>query len=372
MPSPLREIIVFPPTTQVSVELDPARNGLHSLVLLTKTDKLYGLSEWVEKTLAGLSAEMARRHKLVMIGFYYGLLPEISFSSFPAYLDYIQRMNPETMRNKMLDAYLDMPCRTPAEPFAGKDRPTYDDILASPEGYVDFLLRRFGEDHVERELEARAYRYAIDPPAMQALIVSHLREMWENYLQDEWRRVEPMLKASVEAFQRVNFKGMSRKEAAEYITGQQLDEERYEHWFEEAKQLTFIPSAHVGPYIGTLGTQEHLSVFFGARVPDDSPVEVPDLSRAEILVRVSALADDNRLRILQHIAENGEQRSQDIMTTLDFSQSAASRHLKQLSATGYLIERRCEGSKCYQINVDRIEDTLQALSHFLLGRAGRL
>ena len=60
-------------------------------------------------------------------------------------------------------------------------------------------------------------------------------------------------------------------------------------------------------------------------------------------------------------------RSQAIMRRLKLSQSAASRHLKQLSASGFLIERRCEGAKCYAINYDRLEATLGAVSAFLLG-----
>ena len=50
------------------------------------------------------------------------------------------------------------------------------------------------------------------------------------------------------------------------------------------------------------------------------------------------------------------------MQGLDLSQSAASRHLKQLSATGYLLERRFSGAKCYKLNPQRIRDTF-----FLLG-----
>ena len=84
-------------------------------------------------------------------------------------------------------------------------------------------------------------------------------------------------------------------------------------------------------------------------------------------MRLNALADDTRLRILKLISEKGELRSQDIMQSLDLSQSAASRHLKQLSATGYLFERRHSGAKCYKLNPQRIKDTLQAVSIFLLG-----
>jgi DNA-binding MarR family transcriptional regulator len=68
---------------------------------------------------------------------------------------------------------------------------------------------------------------------------------------------------------------------------------------------------------------------------------------------------------LKLVAEAGELRSQDIINRLELSQSAASRHLQQLSATGYLTERRCEGAKCYRLNSERIENTLRAVSAFL-------
>ena len=137
--------------------------------------------------------------------------------------------------------------------------------------------------------------------------------------------------------------------------------------FERPGQVIFVPSVHVGPYLGKLWAGgDTMWVLFGARIPEGVQFHAPDLSRAEIVVRLNALADDIRLRILRLISDEGEQRSQDIMTRLQLSQSAASRHLKQLSATGYLNERRCNGAKCYTLNAQRVEDTLHAVSSFLL------
>ena len=45
---------------------------------------------------------------------------------------------------------------------------------------------------------------------------------------------------------------------------------------------------------------------FGARQPEDASVRIPELDRADIVARMSALADDTRLRILQMIAESTE------------------------------------------------------------------
>jgi DNA-binding transcriptional ArsR family regulator len=107
-------------------------------------------------------------------------------------------------------------------------------------------------------------------------------------------------------------------------------------------------------------------VIFGARIPEGVQFDAPDLSCAEIVVRLSALADDTRLRLLRLVTEEGELRSQEIMSRMGLSQSAASRQLKQLSATGFLNERRCEGAKCYNLNPERVKDTCNALSGFLL------
>jgi DNA-binding IclR family transcriptional regulator len=61
-------------------------------------------------------------------------------------------------------------------------------------------------------------------------------------------------------------------------------------------------------------------------------------------------------------------RSQEIMETINLSQPSISRYLTQLTATGYLQERRENGAKVYILNQDRSEKTLKAVHAFLLGR----
>jgi len=175
-----------------------------------------------------------------------------------------------------------------------------------------------------------------------------------------------MLRESVRAFSRLDFSEMSKLEAARTITGQ--DMEGWESKLETEHPLVFVPNAHIGPYLSRFHQGEAMGFVFGARLPSGSQVVAPDLSRAEIVVRLGALADDTRLSILRSVTENEELSSQEIIRRLDLSQSAASRHLKQLSATGYLSERRCQGAKCYRLNPERIEDTLRAVSSFLLAR----
>ena len=78
MPAPVQELISAPTTTGISISLEPTFNTLQSLMLLTKQKehKLSGLGEWVSQTRDTLSPEVREAHELVMIGFYYAILPK--------------------------------------------------------------------------------------------------------------------------------------------------------------------------------------------------------------------------------------------------------------------------------------------------------
>ena len=110
---------------------------------------------------------------------------------------------------------------------------------------------------------------------------------------------------------------------------------------------------------------DRIGFIFGARLPDNIPANVPELSIADIYVRLNALSDEKRLQILKYIANQGESCSTEIIEALELSQSAASRHLTQLTATGYLIARRIDGAKCYRLDKDRIGNTLDMIKAFL-------
>lgn len=364
MPAPTTDIVRKPKQAAITVALEPAHHLLNSLMLLIQSEHLSGYGEWVTNTAVSLTPQQLHTNKLVLLGLHYAIVPFRSWSSFEAYLDNLAAHNPLTLRDRVLDAYESLPCK--------REVPVTDraQILSSADAYLDYLYGRFPDVTIDEEIEREAYALMIDPPAMQQIIVNHLREMWQTVLKPEWLRIQPMLQASVKAFSHVDFNGMTPLEAARTVVGQELPE----HWEKmlgetekPVAEVIFVPSAHVGPYLGTFKPNGVMWLLFGARLPEGTAVSSPDLSRAELLVRLNALSDDNRLRILQIIREEGEQCSQDIINQLDLSQSAASRHLKQLTATGYLSERRRDGAKCYSLNPERVEGILQALSHFLLG-----
>ncbi|HEX9332742.1 MAG TPA: winged helix-turn-helix domain-containing protein [Anaerolineales bacterium] len=350
------------------VRIEPALNAFGSMLLISNAEDEPGIHEWVTKTQLRMSTEERFRHKLVTIGFHYAILPQTPEATFETYLENLEATPPSEFRDRLLNAYSEI-CLT-EEAQKNKSQPVdWEEVLSSAKNYVEFLRYRFGDEATDEEVETRAYQYVIDPAALKQLVTGHIRWFWKNYLQVEWTRVRPMLEESAKAFNQIDFSNMTRVEIIEYVTGKEINETKWGGQLLQAKELIFIPSAHFGPYIRSTKVQDNFYIYFGAHLPEGSDIRVPELDRAEIVSRISALADDTRLQILQMIAEKGEMRSQEIMEVINLSQPSVSRYLSQLTAAGYLQERRANGAKVYILNEDRIEKTLKAVSAFLLGRS---
>jgi len=365
MPFPVD--IQRPTRERLPVTLEPVHNVIASMMLILRDEEMPGLHDWVSRTRAALSRQEFEKHKLVVIGFFYALLPREHWNSFPEYLEYLANINPDVLRDTLLDEYANI-CLVCDKETAHEPEPVdWKVALSSTQEYLKFLKERFGEKGVDVELETQAYKLVVDPPAMKDLIVGHLRWFWEHYAAGEWKRVEPVLLETIKQFQGLDASFSTRMEEASFITGQELPEEPWKKILEDVRQVFFVPNAHIGPYVYKMITGDLMWVVFGARQPESAGIRIPELDRAEIIARVSALADDTRLRILQMISESGEMRSQDIMEKTELSQPSVSRYLTQLTATGYLRERRMNGAKAYTLNKERIEKNLKAIQKFLLG-----
>lgn len=355
-------------TQNALVRLEPGLNAFGSMLLVAAEEEEPGIHEWVSKTRARMSAEERARHKLVMIGLHYAVLPHKLGIGFEEYLTQLDATPPSELRERLLDAYSRICITQESRKQAGKPV-HWNKVLSSPENYVNFLRHRFGDELTDQAMETQAYHYVIDPVAMKQLITGHMRWFWENHLETEWRRVRPMLEASAKAFNQIDLSGRTRAEIIQYITGKEVNESKWGRELLESKELIFVPNAHFGPYMKATKIDENFYIYFGAHLPEGSDVRIPELDRAEIVSRLSALADDTRLSILQMIVENGEMRSQEIMEAVNMSQPSVSRYLSQLTAAGYLQERRENGAKVYVLNRDRVEKTLKAVHAFLLGRS---
>ena len=355
------------------VRIEPALNAFGSMLLIAKAEDEPGFHEWVTKTRLQMSSEERFRHKLVTIGFHYSIMPQAPGISFETYLERLEATPPSEFRERLLSAYAGI-CHTGEPQEDMSQNVAWDEVLSSARNYVEFLRSRFGDEATDEEVETRAHEYVIDPAGLKQLITGHIRWFWKNYLQAEWNRVRPMLEESAKAFNQIDYSEMTRMEIIEFVTGKDVSSEaKWESkWGKEVlntKELVFVPNAHIGPYMRADKIKDVFYIYFGAHLPEGSDVRVPELDRAEIVSRISALADDTRLQILQMIADQGEMRSQEIMEAINLSQPSVSRYLSQLTAAGYLQERRANGAKAYILNRDRIEKTLKAVRAFLLDRS---
>lgn len=376
MPVTRENVIAIKEQTCCKVALEPVFNIFNSLELLIRKEYMSGLNEWVYRTDSRLDERLKWNHRLAFEGLNLALIPEQSLPSFPDYIQWIGAVDPLHLRDKLFEGYLRV---HPAKTEDGScshwiseepDQMDPEEVLGSPEEYIRFLNGRFGENVADTALETEAYKLVIDPPAMQKFIVAHLWNIWDEVMAEEWERVKPMLSGVVNAFEKTDLQEKTVLEAAELVLDVDFESnhEKLKRKLENVQSLTFIPSAHIGPYQFDYGFGATKRLVFGMRLPRGTGVEAPELQRNEVLVRINALSDETRLKILQLIAATGPMSASDIMTHLGLSQSAASRHLMQLSATGYLTESRVQGAKQYTINPKRVEETLQAVSAFLLNK----
>lgn len=359
-----REYVYVPQAVTVSFEVLPALNALESLHQVFMTRDKSGFSQWTHETAASLPADLARDLEMIFTACWPLVFdvvhPGAAFDSFPAYLDALAAVDPVDARDKTLRGW----SRWHPEPDT-----TPEMLLASREAYSAWVARRMAHKSEDKARDARplaeaAYDLFIQPERLLALTVTRLREAWDGFLAAEWARVLPMLRESAAAYQRLDFSGLSAAEVLQKVTGRDL-RDAFADELMKAAQMVFVPSAHIGPYVSLLDEGDRVYVLFGARLPRETQLVSSDLSRAELVTRLSALTDNTRLHILELLTVHDELCAQEIIEKLGLSQSSVSRHLSQLSATGYITERRRDVSKCYSLNSERVLDIVRALSNFL-------
>jgi DNA-binding transcriptional ArsR family regulator len=356
------EFIAPVKTTTVTFELAPAYNALSSLILLN--ERLPGFAEWVSQTVEALPQDLLETNMLAASSASI-FLDDQSWSSFPAFIDYLETLDPHEMRDREMHALLKKAASYLED--GGRVLPTAQELLTDEGHYLSFIeeylsCKDYPFDEARSKME---YASLIDPPARKALMISHLRKMWDEILAKEWEHHIPMLQACVEAFESFDTRGMSTEAIIQHVVDREIPDE-WDGLFEALKEVILIPSPHIGPYLLMISqTDTTARVIFGARMPKGAKIQSPALNRTELIARMSALANDTRLSILHLLSQEDELGSQDIMNQLDLSQSAASRHLQHLKATGYIVERTRGATKYFRLNPDRIDDMFQALKNFL-------
>lgn len=359
MPAPAGPILQEREESRLGIGLDPAHNLFYSLFLLSCGDKFSGLDAWVEKARARLSADRLAMNLNVISGLFGAIKPERRYESFPEYLDELEAQEPSRWIDRLFGYYERMAAHN-GEGFPATPR---SDLMADFELYLSYLLSGFGEERVNEAVERQAHYWINHPEDMHPQVMEHLRFMWEQELEPEWKRAGDRLKVSLDALRELRIERKEPAEAVRLASGQEPND-----WLAaqiaEAEQIILVPSPHLGPYLGQLETGDTLWVLYGARVPEGSTIRSRELDRSELLMRLNALADDTRLQIMDIAAREDEVCAQEFISQLEISQSSASRHLRQLAATGLLSERRVDGAKCYRIHRDGVKAMVQSLAEF--------
>jgi DNA-binding transcriptional ArsR family regulator len=356
------EIIKPQKKVTVRFKLEPAANIIGSLSLLDMAEDFSGLNQWVYETKASLSEEQLRTNRLVLQDAYL-FIKDFPAASFPAWVDHLADQDPIALRDQALEAWLrevryKLSEEIPSPSELLSDRWMY---LALAERYLHLQGRRFETWYWEK-----IHNLLKDPAAKQGLIINHLRFMWDEHLKPEWENNLSMLEESISAFEALNLSGLTAAEALKQVAYRAEIPQQSKGWLAGLDQIVFIPSPHTGPYLIQMSehTDTQARFLYGARIPEGAASRIPSLTRSELLMRLTALANDTRLRILELLAQKGELGTPEIINQLGLSQSAASRHLEHLTATGYLSSQVHQGTNHYQVNLKRLDDTFKALKGF--------
>lgn len=350
---------------------EPAFQMIESLLVLARFDHLGGLSARLQKIHDQMSEREIKRNCLVTVGFFGAIIPQKSWKSFPDYLNYLTTIDPRKLQKRLLD-YIEQMFQNQKtqSPLIKDNTLDRERLLNNQSEYIALLKNELKVSQNELGMEVQAHSYLTDPPAMQDLIIEHLNHMWDTYFAEEWEATAPLIQKSIEAFNSLSQKGLDRLAIIEQVADGRLVEQLKQvgalEYFLSIPRLVMIPSPHLGPYYGKFRRGDTLWYLFGAHVPEGADTTIPELDLADVNMRLTALADDTRLRILQYLVAHDGKTSNEIIQALSLSQSAASRHLKQLSITGYLKERREGCGKSYSLNTKRIKQTMRAVEKFLL------
>jgi hypothetical protein len=359
-----RFMISSPPQANATVGVEPVYNVLNSLALLNSVERLPALDAWVVATAAALTPEQRHANRLALEGLGDALLPERDdWPDFPAYLEDLVEQRPETLRDRLLRR-LTWPPRQGLVP--ANESPVDPAVLLSDlQAYLAYLEQVHPGEELDRELQEEIHRLLNNPPALHDLIVSHLRTMWETYLETEWRKALPGVQGAVNALRQYIANGAPVLENLRSLIGRDVAEpEDLEAG--RLQEIIFVPSPHTARYVTRLYSGGRVRVFFSAHRSFGYVMRGTPVGRTELVGRLEALADETRLRILELFAGHDELTAQEIMSELNLTQSSASRSLKQLN--GYLSEQRKGGAtKSYRFNPASIDFVFRALKRLLSG-----
>lgn len=357
-------------TVRMRFDAAPVYNALISLAHLHAAETLADPAPWLVEMAATLSPDQRRRNRLIFDLLGAALLTDAVPPDFPTYLDLLAAERPSALRTRVLRAL--WPAHGAAPLPEGEE---LWPLFADPR----FLSAHLQANQppggpLDAPLLTEAHAWLADPAQMQREIVGHLRACWQEGLASEWAQHASQVIETVGLLAQRPLPAAGPLLVAQAILGHELPT-ALAAGLEGLTQLIGVPSPHIGPALLRRRGAEIAWLFIPMpRVALGLPVaatrSVTPVRRVELLAPFSALADEKRLHILELVAQQGEMQAQEIIAALALSQSTVSRHLKQLCAAGFLIERRGDGAnKCYRFAPQHPHWLFEALSQRLASPA---
>jgi DNA-binding transcriptional ArsR family regulator len=356
------------PAKRIRFASEPVYNALCSLCLLNQ-DHLDRISNWVDVTRQHLTdEERAQAERACQVTQFVGGDSSTSPDSLdlPSSLDRLATADPGELR-RINATRLRLKAATYLSPV---DVPEVQEIISDREICVNLMYRlcvaKGCEEDFNREEEVAAFDALHDGVVFRDKIVESARHLWEKYLKEEWPKVSQTIATSVRAFESIQIPGDTIADQLKFVTEREAIPNTWVQPLELAQEVVFIPSVHIGPFMILFEYDGHTAYIVGrARIPAGSSVNAVELDRSDLLIRLEALSDGTRLRVLELAGSRGTITTQDVMDTLELSQSSASRHLTQLTATGLLAVDASERTKRYRVNSGRIDQVFDGLKDLL-------
>ena len=345
-------------STPIRFDVAPVHNALCSVCLLGQTD-LGPISSWVDRTSRDVPDRIraATERACGAVKYY----RDGRYRDLGDWLNDFARVDPREIAQ--IDARRAVIMGQRFLPIS--EVPSASRLLSDREAYVALDVR-LHEVHGKTPDAGEAGSRWDDLHAGSRYrdeVAATLEYLWTHHLRDEWYAVRGTIEEAVDAFRSVPFQTGTTIERLKLITDRDEFPQEWNPIIRDARQIVFVPSVHIGPYMLLFDFDGTTAWIVGhARVPEGSPVRSSALDRSDLLIRLEALSDEARLRILEMAARDGEVTTQDVMNELSLSQSSASRHLTQLGATGLVHVDGSVRTKRYRINEARIRDVCTAIA----------
>jgi predicted transcriptional regulator len=355
------------------VALEPVYNVLNSIALLNEVGKLPGLNSKIVQMAAALSPEQLQTNRLLFEGLRDALAPEQDGEEFSAYLKYLSEQNPDTVRDRALERLRARFVRHASSEQAehGLIAPDVARLLSDAQAYLACVKYAQGDTAFDAALHAEVHRLLNDAPALHTMLVSHLETLWNMAFEAEWKRVQRSLRWQAEMFAYNLDEQAAVNVAFSTLTGRELPSDITRR-LAGAQEIILVPSWHTGRNVVLWENERSIRLFFSEPPNYDVAQRATPVGRSELRARLSALADEARLHILELLTQQDELPAQEIIAQLGLSQSNVSRHLKQLVSAGFLYERRGEGAnKTYRLSSFYFDRTARALQQIVSGEQAR-